>query len=64
MHNFLPVVGRGVIKISAFVDAGLASLLPTGAVISLLMHKVSTPFPSVSSCLCRRLITNNVSSAR
>ncbi|HXM34108.1 MAG TPA: murein biosynthesis integral membrane protein MurJ [Pyrinomonadaceae bacterium] len=36
MRNFLPVfVSRGVVQISAFVDAGLASLLPTGAVISL-----------------------------
>jgi putative peptidoglycan lipid II flippase len=36
MRNFVPVfISRGVIQISAFVDAGLASLLPTGAVISL-----------------------------
>lgn len=36
MHNFLPVfISRGVVQISAFVDSGLASLLPTGAVISL-----------------------------
>jgi len=36
MKNFLPVfVSRGVVQISAFVDAALASLLPTGAVISL-----------------------------
>jgi putative peptidoglycan lipid II flippase len=36
MKNFLPVfVSRGVVQISAFVDAGLASLLPTGAVASL-----------------------------
>lgn len=36
IRNFLPVfVSRGVVQISAFVDAGLASLLPTGAVISL-----------------------------
>ena len=36
MRNFLPVfISRGVVQISAFVDAGLASLLPEGAVISL-----------------------------
>jgi putative peptidoglycan lipid II flippase len=36
MRNFLPVfVSRGVVQISAFVDAALASLLPEGAVISL-----------------------------
>jgi putative peptidoglycan lipid II flippase len=36
IRNFLPVfVSRGVVQISAFVDAALASLLPTGAVISL-----------------------------
>jgi putative peptidoglycan lipid II flippase len=36
MKNFVPVfVSRGVVQISAFVDAALASLLPTGAVISL-----------------------------
>jgi putative peptidoglycan lipid II flippase len=36
IRNFLPVfVSRGVVQISAFVDAGLASLLPEGAVISL-----------------------------
>ena len=36
VRNFLPVfVSRGVVQISAFVDAGLASLLPEGAVVSL-----------------------------
>src|ERR1700730_9685500 len=36
IRNFVPVfISRGVVQISAFVDAGLASLLPTGAVISL-----------------------------
>jgi putative peptidoglycan lipid II flippase len=36
IRNFLPVfVSRGVVQISAFVDALLASLLPTGAVVSL-----------------------------
>src|SRR6267378_6832161 len=36
MRNFFPVfVSRGVVQISAFVDAALASLLPEGAVISL-----------------------------
>ncbi len=34
--NFVPVfVGRGVVQISAYVDALLASLLPTGAVAAL-----------------------------
>jgi putative peptidoglycan lipid II flippase len=36
IRNFFPVfVSRGVVQISAFVDALLASLLPTGAVASL-----------------------------
>ncbi|HKC65884.1 MAG TPA: lipid II flippase MurJ, partial [Pyrinomonadaceae bacterium] len=36
VRNFFPVFfSRGVVQISAFVDAALASLLPTGAVISL-----------------------------
>ena len=36
VSNFLPVfVGRGVLQISAYVDALLASLLPTGAVAAL-----------------------------
>ena len=36
VHNFAPVfVGRGVVQISAYVDALLASLLPTGAVAAL-----------------------------
>lgn len=36
LRNFLPVfISRGVVQISAFVDAALASLLPTGAVTSL-----------------------------
>jgi putative peptidoglycan lipid II flippase len=33
VHNFFPVfVGRGVLQISGYIDALLASLLPTGAV--------------------------------
>ncbi len=33
VRNFFPVfVSRGVVQISAYVDAWLASLLPTGAV--------------------------------
>jgi putative peptidoglycan lipid II flippase len=36
IRNFVPVfVGRGVVQISAYVDALLASLLPTGAVAAL-----------------------------
>lgn len=36
VHNFFPVfVGRGVVQISAYIDALLASLLPTGAVAAL-----------------------------
>lgn len=36
VRNFIPVfVGRGVVQISAYVDALLASLLPTGAVAGL-----------------------------
>jgi putative peptidoglycan lipid II flippase len=36
VHNFIPVfVSRGVVQISAYVDALLASLLPTGAVAAL-----------------------------
>lgn len=36
VRNFIPVfVGRGVVQISAYVDAVLASLLPTGAVAGL-----------------------------
>jgi len=36
IRNFIPVfVGRGVVQISAYVDALLASLLPTGAVAAL-----------------------------
>ena len=36
VQNFVPVfVGRGVMQISAYVDALLASLLPTGAVAAL-----------------------------
>jgi putative peptidoglycan lipid II flippase len=36
VRNFMPVfVSRGVVQISAFVDALLASLLPTGAVAAL-----------------------------
>jgi len=36
VSNFIPVfVGRGVLQISAYIDALLASLLPTGAVAAL-----------------------------
>ena len=36
VNNFVPVfIGRGVLQISAYVDALLASLLPTGAVAAL-----------------------------
>ena len=36
VRNFFPVfMSRGVIQISAFVDAILASFLPTGAVVAL-----------------------------
>lgn len=36
VRNFMPVfLGRGVVQISAYVDALLASLLPTGAVAAL-----------------------------
>jgi putative peptidoglycan lipid II flippase len=36
VRNFVPVfIGRGVVQISAYVDALLASLLPTGAVAGL-----------------------------
>jgi putative peptidoglycan lipid II flippase len=36
VRNFVPVfIGRGVVQISAYVDALLASLLPTGAVAAL-----------------------------
>jgi putative peptidoglycan lipid II flippase len=36
VHNFFPVfISRGVVQISAYVDALLASLLPTGAVAAL-----------------------------
>jgi putative peptidoglycan lipid II flippase len=36
VHNFVPVfIGRGVVQISAYVDALLASFLPTGAVAAL-----------------------------
>jgi putative peptidoglycan lipid II flippase len=36
VNNFVPVfIGRGVLQISAYIDALLASLLPTGAVAAL-----------------------------
>ena len=36
VHNFVPVfLGRGVVQISAYVDALLASFLPTGAMAAL-----------------------------
>lgn len=37
LRNFFPVfISRGVVQISAFVDAALASFLPTGAITSLI----------------------------
>ena len=46
VHNFVPVfVGRGVVQISAYVDAVLASLLPTGAVAGLAYAQILFMLP-------------------
>ena len=46
LANFAPAfVGRGVVQISAFVDAILASFLPTGAVAALANAQTLYPLP-------------------
>ncbi|HEX5424485.1 MAG TPA: murein biosynthesis integral membrane protein MurJ [Candidatus Acidoferrales bacterium] len=46
VRNFVPVfVGRGVVQISAYVDALLASLLPTGAVAGLAYAQILYMLP-------------------
>ena len=46
IHNFFPVfIGRGVVQISAYVDALLASLLPTGAVAALAYAQILYTLP-------------------
>ncbi len=46
VRNFVPVfVGRGVVQISAYVDAVLASLLPTGAVAGLAYAQILYMLP-------------------
>jgi putative peptidoglycan lipid II flippase len=46
VRNFMPVfVGRGVVQISAYVDALLASLLPTGAVAGLAYAQILYMLP-------------------
>ncbi|MGH9717756.1 MAG: murein biosynthesis integral membrane protein MurJ [Candidatus Acidiferrales bacterium] len=46
VRNFVPVfVGRGVVQISAYVDAVIASLLPTGAVASLAYAQILYMLP-------------------
>ena len=51
--NFVPTfMSRGVVQISAYVDALLASLLPTGAVAALACGRRSTRCPSACSA-CR-----------
>jgi putative peptidoglycan lipid II flippase len=46
IHNFGPVfVSRGVVQISAYVDALLASLLPTGAVAGLMNAQLLYTLP-------------------
>ncbi len=46
VHNFVPVfVGRGVVQVSAYVDALLASLLPTGAVAGLAYAQILYMLP-------------------
>ena len=46
LRNFVPAfVGRGVVQISAFVDAILASLLPTGAVAALANAQILYTLP-------------------
>lgn len=46
VHNFVPVfVGRGVVQISSYIDAVLASLLPTGAVAGLAYAQILFMLP-------------------
>ena len=46
VRNFVPVFfGRGVVQVSAYVDALLASLLPTGAVTGLLNAQILYTLP-------------------
>ncbi len=46
MRNFVPVlVSRGVVQISAYIDAVLASLLPTGAVTGLASAQILYTLP-------------------
>lgn len=46
VRNFVPVfVGRGVVQISAYIDALLASLLPTGAVAGLAYAQILYMLP-------------------
>ena len=46
IHNFFPVfVSRGVVQISAYIDAFLASWLPTGAVAALAYAQTSVYAP-------------------
>lgn len=46
VRNFIPVfIGRGVVQISAYVDALLASLLPTGAVAALAYAQILFTLP-------------------
>ena len=46
IRNFMPVfVSRGVVQISAYVDALLASLLPTGALAALVYAQTLYTLP-------------------
>lgn len=46
IHNFMPVfISRGVVQISAYVDALLASLLPTGALAALVYAQTLYTLP-------------------
>ena len=46
VHNFIPVfVSRGVVQISAYIDALLASLLPTGALSALVYAQTLYTLP-------------------
>jgi len=46
VRNFVPVfIGRGVVQISAYVDALLASMLPTGAVAALAYAQILYMLP-------------------
>ena len=55
IRNFGPaLVSRGVVQVSSYVDAMLASLLPSGALAALSYAQISTRYPSASSALrCR-----------